>query len=160
MFVDHTADLREIVDRINALPHPVPNDATQAARNGDYAGLAYIINLAHGYPGNFKVRLGTVLDVADLIQGITPKMVNGRGSDRSMITKFLFDEPSVLYEHPEGRTFRQYINDPVPAWAVNVRPGPTDREFYARPSQAEMDHAEHVQRGGDPDEIFDEVELE
>lgn len=143
MFVDHTADLREIVDRINALPHPVPNDATQAARNGDYAGLAYIINLAHGYPGNFKVRLGTVLDVADLIQGITPKMVNGRGSDRSMITKF-----------------RQYINDPVPAWAVNVRPGPTDREFYARPSQAEMDHAEHVQRGGDPDEIFDEVELE
>lgn len=77
--IDHTAELNALIEKIKALPNGVYCDAITAASSNDFAGLAYIANLAEGLPGHMGRSLGRTMDLADLLRGITPRLVHGRG---------------------------------------------------------------------------------
>jgi oligoribonuclease NrnB/cAMP/cGMP phosphodiesterase (DHH superfamily) len=75
--IDHHADLNELIEKIKDLPGQCYVDAYQCAVTYDFAALAFIANMAEGLPGNFARRFGQLADLADLIQGISPRLVRG-----------------------------------------------------------------------------------
>jgi hypothetical protein len=54
---------------IRKLPPDCATDARDCAKANDLAGLAYIINMAHGRAGHSTLKLGYVMDVADMYRG-------------------------------------------------------------------------------------------
>lgn len=70
-------DIENLANKIHELGFGVYLDARRLAHEFDFAGLAYIVNMANGRGGNERVLLGTLIDLADLLRGITPKHVHG-----------------------------------------------------------------------------------
>jgi len=72
------ADIQALVDKIKALPGSMPLDAIRCAERSDSAGLAYIVNVAEGLPGDSFRRLFHMIDLADLLRGLAPRFVVGQ----------------------------------------------------------------------------------
>ena len=70
-------DLVLLARKIESLDSKVARDAQNCAAMYDFAGLAYIANMAMGVPGPSNLLLTDVMDLADIIRGVTPKLITG-----------------------------------------------------------------------------------
>lgn len=95
------SELAELCRRINALPEPTPRDAYGAAIMTDLHGLAYIANIADGIPAHSARPFGVMLDLADMLRGVTPRTVFG--IDRSYVPEPTQDEIDAMQSEAAHR---------------------------------------------------------